>query len=188
MAKIDYVTFNKVVSEVESETVVPQVLEQATLCVYKMWSRDKKRDKVRSDTFHSYYGLSLLELGIDTLFEAEPYRKALGAYFSQRSRLSAQLRKEERKSIPPVPSNKVDSASASKVVIRVVPEISLHFEAVKSEGRLKLAHVRKIGKSTHANGGTYTKEEIHKARVQALATMNNIRRREKQKVEGGTYL
>jgi hypothetical protein len=179
MSRIDYETFEKVWMVHQPNGLLRTKVIDAIQRVYDQWISDKKKfKKISSSRFHSYYGLALLDLGINDLFEAERYRKAIGAYFNKRSQHMHEL----RKNITPVPKNGIDAASTENVAIRVVPEITLHYQALRPTGTLSWDDIQRIGKSTHCKGAEYTKKQEHKARKQALAVMNSMR----QKNSGAT--
>lgn len=172
MAFIDMVAYRNACNKAR-ELVRRPTLMEAIHRVYDMWLDDRATgNKV---VFHAYFGLSLLDLGIDELFTAEQYRKALAAYFQPRAlkKLAAMRKTNELHSAS---RNPVEIARRSFVRIRVTESVSLEFRAINSAGYLKWGHVVEGDKVIHfGNSGDLDDTVHHAAHKQALAVMNEKR-------------
>lgn len=175
MAFIDMETYRKACLKAR-ELVDPITLMAAIHGVYDMWF-DDKRDG-RKIVFHAYFGLSLLDLGIDRLVEAEQYRKALAAYFQPRAlKRLAELRAIKREKPVRVSANNVEFANSMRVRIRVDEQWSIVFRATRRSGPLMWRHVVEVVTIIHSGDGTPGDEDRHNARKQALMVLNRIRTR-----------
>lgn len=184
MAFVDMATYRAACSKAR-ELVDPVSLLDAIHRVYDMWISDKEAG-VRID-FHKYFGLSLLDMGIDSsfpdeLFVAEQYRKALAAYFQPRAlRRLAELRAAAEETSVPVQNNNVEFANKQRVRIRIDEQVSLQFRATRRAGPLKWIHVDEEFKVIHSGDGILEDTDRHRARKQALQVLNSVRKRQTKK-------
>lgn len=154
----------------------PKKLRSAIHSVNRRWIADRRRLPRSEINFHEYYGLSLAEKHINIQPDdsrADRHRKALGAYFNQRAVKAIR----ERRGIPPAPKHGVEEADPYSVLIRVVPEISVRYCALKESGKLKIPDVKEVRKKVHYGPEDQrpSEELVHSAKVQALAIMNEKR-------------
>lgn len=176
MSFIDMETYKKACSTAQ-ELVEPITLREAIFQVYEMWF--KAKDEGKKIVFHSYFGLSLLDLGIDQLFEAEQYRKALAAYFQPRALSKLVSLREQQKAPVQVSQNSVEFADLMRVRIRINKAVSLEFGTTRRTGPLNWKQVEEKFKIIHFGDGQVSDEDRRHARKQALQVLNSVRLRER---------
>lgn len=158
------------------ELVDRVTLLEAIELVYELWFKDKYEERVVN--FHSYFGLSLLDIGIDDLFKAKQYRVALAAYFQPRAlRKLARMREMGHVTIPYPPKNHVEHASTMRVRIWVNKDVSLEFKTHRRKGKLRWSHVYESFTVIRSGDGFVSDVDRHRARKQALMVLNNVRDR-----------
>ncbi len=179
MSFIDMVSYRRACKGAE-EGVDYVTLMEAIFRIYEMWLKDK--DERKKIDFHSYFGLTTLELGIEDLFEAKKYRKAFAAYFQPRALMKQAALREFKQRIPvKVPENNVEFANSMRVRIRINEAVSLEFEATRYHGPLSWRHVDECFKVIRFGEGIISDEDRHHARKQALQVLNSVRERTNKK-------
>ncbi|MEX0917587.1 MAG: hypothetical protein WDZ93_00335 [Candidatus Paceibacterota bacterium] len=151
--------------------VDPDEFKAAILGVYEKWSADKEAG-VKPD-FHKYFGLTILELGIEYMFEFREYQFALTAYFQPRA---VRKRKQQRGIRIPLPKNPVEHpATYNRVRIRIDRTVSIEFSGPAHRRTIRLPAVIEAYKIWHGPKHEIDDDVLHSARTRALAVMNSKR-------------
>lgn len=148
-----------------------QLLVDAIECVYALWDTDQRRLRRSQIDFHQYFLQSILILGLTGSLVERSYRRAIAAYFRPR----AERARKRREGVPPAPEHGVEEANSKEVLIRVTPDVSVRFRAMLDTGKLKWMHVQPYRKKEYIRNAFIPPADLHHARKQALAILNEKR-------------